>query len=68
MPIADSAATELAQLLGSGSAGERLPELVRLGLQAAQVTGRQQASLAPAPAPSPACSTGHRSRAAQPSR
>jgi transposase-like protein len=34
MPISDSAATELAQLLGSGTAGELIPELVRHGLQA----------------------------------
>ena len=34
MPISDSAATELAQLLGSGTAGELIPELVRQGLQA----------------------------------
>lgn len=34
MPISDSAATELAQLLGSGTAGELIPELVREGLQA----------------------------------
>ena len=34
MPITDSAATELAQLLGSGAAGELIPELVRQGLQA----------------------------------
>ena len=49
MLISDSAATERAQLLGSGSAGELFPEPVRLGLQAAQVTGSQQASLAPSP-------------------
>lgn len=29
MPISDSAATELAQLLGSGTAVEPIPELVR---------------------------------------
>ena len=34
MPISDSAATELEQLLGSGTAGELIPELVRQGLQA----------------------------------
>ena len=34
MPISDSAASELAQLLGSGTAGELIPELVRQGLQA----------------------------------
>ena len=34
MPISDSAATELAQLLGSGTAGALIPELVRQGLQA----------------------------------
>jgi len=34
MPISDSAATELAQLLGIGTAGELIPELVRQGLQA----------------------------------
>ncbi len=34
MPISDCAATELAQLLGSGTAGELIPELVRQGLQA----------------------------------
>ncbi|WP_191964910.1 IS256 family transposase [Synechococcus sp. RSCCF101] len=34
MPISDSAASELAQLLGSGSAGDLIPELVRQGLQA----------------------------------
>ena len=34
MPISDFAATELAQLLGSGTAGELIPELVRQGLQA----------------------------------
>ena len=34
MPISDSAATELAQLLGSGTAGELIPELARQGLQA----------------------------------
>ena len=34
MPISDSAAMELAQLLGSGTAGELIPELVRQGLQA----------------------------------
>jgi putative transposase len=34
MPISDSAATELAQLLGSGTADELIPELVRQGLQA----------------------------------
>jgi len=34
MPISDTAATELAQLLGSGTAGELIPELVRQGLQA----------------------------------
>jgi len=34
MPIFDSAATELAQLLGSGTAGELIPELVRQRLQA----------------------------------
>lgn len=33
MPISDSLATELAQLLGSGTAGELIPELVRQGLQ-----------------------------------
>jgi len=31
MPISDSAANELAQLLGSGTAGELIPELVRQG-------------------------------------
>jgi len=34
MPISHSAATELEQLLGSGTAGELIPELVRQGLQA----------------------------------
>ena len=34
MPISDSVATELTQLLGSGTAGELIPELVRQGLQA----------------------------------
>ena len=34
MPISDSVATELSQLLGSGTAGELIPELVRQGLQA----------------------------------
>lgn len=34
MPISDSAATELAQLLSGASAGELIPELVRQGLQA----------------------------------
>jgi len=34
IPISDSAATELAQLLGSGTAGALIPELVRQGLQA----------------------------------
>jgi putative transposase len=34
MPISDSVATKLAQLLGSGTAGELIPELVRQGLQA----------------------------------
>jgi putative transposase len=34
MPISDSAASELAQLLRSGTAGELIPELVRQGLQA----------------------------------
>jgi putative transposase len=34
MPIFDCTATELAQLLGSGTAGELIPELVRQGLQA----------------------------------
>lgn len=34
MPISDSAASELAQLLRSGTAGELIPELVRKGLQA----------------------------------
>ena len=34
MPISDFAASELAQLLGSGTAGELIPELVRQGLQA----------------------------------
>jgi putative transposase len=34
MPITDSAASELEQLLGSGTAGEPIPELVRRGLQA----------------------------------
>ncbi len=34
MPISDSAATELAQLLGSGTADKLIPELVRQGLQA----------------------------------
>jgi len=34
MPISDSAATELVQLFGSGTAGELIPELVRQGLQA----------------------------------
>jgi transposase-like protein len=34
MPISHSAATELAQLLGSGTAGELIPELVRQGLLA----------------------------------
>ena len=34
MPISDSAAHELAQLLGRGTAGEMIPELVRQGLQA----------------------------------
>ena len=34
MPFSDSAATELAQLLGSGTAGALIPELVRQGLQA----------------------------------
>ena len=34
MPISDSAASELAQLLNGASAGELIPELVRQGLQA----------------------------------
>ena len=34
MSNSDSAASELAQLLGSGTAGELIPELVRQGLQA----------------------------------
>ncbi|QEY31187.1 IS256 family transposase [Synechococcus sp. RSCCF101] len=34
MPISDSAAAELVQLLGSGTAGDLIPELVRQGLQA----------------------------------
>jgi putative transposase len=34
MPISDSAASELVQLLRSGTAGELIPELVRQGLQA----------------------------------
>ncbi len=34
MSISHSAATELEQLLGSGTAGELIPELVRQGLQA----------------------------------
>jgi len=34
MPISHSAATELEQLLGSGTAGELIPDLVRQGLQA----------------------------------
>jgi len=34
MRISESAATELAQLLGSGTAGELSPELVRQGLEA----------------------------------
>ena len=34
MPISDSAATELARLLGRGTAGELTPELARQGLQA----------------------------------
>jgi len=34
MPISHSAATELEQFLGSGTAGELIPELVRQGLQA----------------------------------
>jgi len=34
MPISDSDATELAQLLGSGTAGELIYELVRQWLQA----------------------------------
>jgi len=34
MSISDSSASELAQLLGSGTAGELIPELVRQGLQA----------------------------------
>lgn len=34
MPISDSSAPELAQLLGSGTAGELIPELVRQGEQA----------------------------------
>ena len=34
MPISDSAASELAQLFGSGTAGELIPELVRQGQQA----------------------------------
>ena len=34
MPISDSAARELAQLLHGASAGELIPELVRQGLQA----------------------------------
>jgi transposase-like protein len=34
MPISYSAASELEQLLGSGTAGELIPELVRQGLQA----------------------------------
>lgn len=33
MPISDSAASELVQLLGSGTAGELIPEMVRQGLQ-----------------------------------
>jgi len=33
MPISDSDAMELAQLLGSGTAGVLIPELVRQGLQ-----------------------------------
>ena len=32
MPISDSAATELAQLLGSGTAGELIPESWTVGL------------------------------------
>lgn len=34
LPNSDSVATELAQALGSGTAGELIPELVRQGLQA----------------------------------
>jgi len=34
MPISDSAAMDLEQLLGSGTAGDLIPELVRQGLQA----------------------------------
>ena len=34
MPLSHSAATELEQLLGSRTAGELIPELVRHGLQA----------------------------------
>ena len=34
MPTSHSAATELEQLLGTGTAGELIPELVRQGLQA----------------------------------
>ena len=34
MPISDSAAHELAQLLGGGTAGGLIPELLRQGLQA----------------------------------
>lgn len=33
MPISDSATTELTQLLGSGTAGELILELVRQGRQ-----------------------------------
>ena len=44
MPISDSAAMELAQLLGSGIAGELIPELVRHGLQAL-IEGKATAAL-----------------------
>ena len=44
MPISDSAAMELAQLLGSGIAGELIPELVRHGLQA-RIEGKATAAL-----------------------
>ena len=47
MPISDSAATELAQLLGIGTAGELIPELVRQGLQALISRRKQLLPLVP---------------------
>ena len=65
MPISDSAASELAQLLGSGTAGELIPELVRQGLQA-PIEAEAAAALGAEGRESTAQRRGHRNGSREP--